>query len=318
MTSHIDKMSNFGINVSMSLLVFLSLAFQVNGLECEGFYQNTGTRKVSSCPDQDEFCVTYENSRFEYDESQDGNQTSDAGFNVVRVQLGCESILNEGELLGFEPDICQTDGEGCHEGVYEDDYDNVNYSDINWKVCCCKGDMCNDRNTTTTVTGTASSSTTEATTTTDGLVCEGFEQETGSRRVMACPDGDEFCVTLENKFVEFEEGPDGNATSNIAWNITQEYRGCESDLEIEFGLQTLNCKTIGEDCTEGVMGPDSDWDSDYNFKICCCKGDFCNRRPTTAASPTTTTTSSSNGRETMSFIIAFMSFVVSVSSSFCH
>ena len=81
---------------------------------------------------------------------------------------------------------------------------------------------CNNRNTTTTtVTGTASPTTTEATTTTDGLVCEGFQQETGTRRIMVCPEDDEFCITLENKYVEFEEGPDGNATSDIAWNMTK-------------------------------------------------------------------------------------------------
>ena len=37
---------------------------------------------------------------------------------------------------------------------------------------------------------------------------------------MVCPEDDEFCITLENKYVEFEEGPDGNATSDIAWNMT--------------------------------------------------------------------------------------------------
>ena len=52
-------------------------------MECEGFIQNTETRKVSSCPVQDEFCVTYEERYIEYDEGQNVNGSSDAGWNVV-------------------------------------------------------------------------------------------------------------------------------------------------------------------------------------------------------------------------------------------
>ena len=61
---------------------------------------------------------------------------------IYSENLGCESILDDFELNGFERDICQTDGEGCHEGVFDDpEYENVWYSDSQWKVCCCKGDM---------------------------------------------------------------------------------------------------------------------------------------------------------------------------------
>ena len=89
---------------------------------------------------------------------------------------------------------------------------------------------CNERNTTTT--GTVSS--TEPTTTTTGLVCEGFEQETNTRRIMACPDGDEFCIALENKFVVYERDPDGNPTSEVAQNITQGMWHINRHLEIKW------------------------------------------------------------------------------------
>ena len=83
---------------------------------------------------------------------------------------------------------------------------------------------CNEKSTTTSepvtvTTGTVSTAFTESTTTTDELRCEGFYQNTGTRKISTCP-GDEFCYTLENKVLLYEIGPDGNATNDIAWNIT--------------------------------------------------------------------------------------------------
>ena len=80
---------------------------------------------------------------------------------------------------------------------------------------------CNERSTTTSepVTATTDTTSKESTTTTDDLRCEGFFQNTGTRLISTCP-GDDFCYTLENKYVHYEIGPDGNATNDIAWNIT--------------------------------------------------------------------------------------------------
>ena len=84
---------------------------------------------------------------------------------------------------------------------------------------------CNEKSTTTSepvtaTTGTVSSTVfTESTTTTGELRCEGFFQNTGTRKISTCP-GDEFCYILENKYLLYEIGQDGNATNDIAWNIT--------------------------------------------------------------------------------------------------
>jgi len=263
-------MSNF-VELSIFLtLGLVSMFSEVHGLQCENFGQYTGSRKVSTCPTEDNFCISYEYQYFAYDD-----YTSDAGWNIVREYLGCESVLDEHELNGFERDICETEGEGCHEGITDND-GNDYYSDTEWKVCCCKEDMCNERNTTTT--GTVSS--TEPTTTTTGLVCEGFEQETNTRRIMACPDGDEFCIALENKFVVYERDPDGNPTSEVAQNITQEYYGCESDLGVVSQITPDICQTIGEDCAEGEIESDNDIYSVFEWNVCCCKGNMCNKRGT--------------------------------------
>ena len=55
----------------------------------------------------------------------------------------------------------------------------------------------------------------------DGLECEGFYQQTGTRKISTCPVGDEFCVTIENNYPVYELGPDGNFTNNAMWNYTE-------------------------------------------------------------------------------------------------
>ena len=47
------------------------------------------------------------------------------------------------EVLYIEPNICKSNGdeEGCYEGVYENPVTENPVSDLEWKVCCCKGDL---------------------------------------------------------------------------------------------------------------------------------------------------------------------------------
>jgi len=62
-------------------------------------------------------------------------------FIITPEYRGCESMLQE--VLYVEPNICKSNGdeEGCYEGVYENPVTENPVSDLEWKVCCCKGDL---------------------------------------------------------------------------------------------------------------------------------------------------------------------------------
>jgi len=311
-------------------LVFFSVAFNVHGLECEDYYQQTGTRKISTCPVGDEFCVTIQNQYLGYELGPDGNFTNNVMWNITDEFGGCVSTFNATEA-------CDILGEEC---------DIINDIDHYSKFCCCKEDMCNKRTTTpepaTTTTDTAAS--TDTTTTSENLLCEGYYQNSVNRKISSCP-GDEFCVTLETFNFVYEIGPDGNATGNIVWNSTSEFRGCESNLQEVLYVEPDICKSNGDqdDCYEGVVenpGPDPVW-TDMEWKVCCCRGDLCNKGgsfttssegttttsvPTTSSEGTTTTsvptttegtttTSSSSNVEMISLILTLSTLAVSTSVS---
>ena len=54
-----------------------------------------------------------------------------------------------------------------------------------------------------------------------GFECEDSFQQTGTRKISTCPFGDQFCVTFEHRYLVHEQGPDGNFTSNVVWNVTE-------------------------------------------------------------------------------------------------
>ena len=54
-----------------------------------------------------------------------------------------------------------------------------------------------------------------------GFECEDSFQQTGTRKISTCPFGDQFCVTYESRYLVYEQGPDGNATGNVVWNVTE-------------------------------------------------------------------------------------------------
>jgi len=291
---------SFILYVSLTLVLF-SAFFTVHGFECEDSFQQTGTRKISTCPFGDQFCVTYESRYLVHEQGADGNATGNVVWNVTEEYRGCESILNGNNTKfdsnGSASNICSFIGEGCW-----DDIDNSTESYMT--ICCCRGNMCNERSTTTSepVTATTDTTSKESTTTTDDLRCEGFFQNTGTRLISTCP-GDDFCYTLENKYVQYEIGPDGNATNDIAWNITLEYRGCESMLQEVLYIEPNICKSNGDEegCYEGVYENPIAEDpvSDLEWKVCCCKGDLCNKRSSTEATTITTVSPTSTEATTI-------------------
>ena len=68
------------------------------------------------------------------------NSKSVSSIIILSESRGCESNLQE--VLYVQPDICKSDGddEGCYEGVFENPVTNE-FSDLEWRVCCCKGDL---------------------------------------------------------------------------------------------------------------------------------------------------------------------------------
>jgi len=293
-------------------LVFFSVSFNVHGLECEDYYQQTGTRKTSTCPVGDEFCVTAVNQYLGYELGPDGNFTNNVMWNITDEFGGCVSTFNATKT-------CDILGEECD--IINDDPDHY------FKFCCCKEDMCNKRTTTPkpATTTTDASASTDSTTTSENLLCEGYYQNSGTKKISSCP-GDEFCVTLETFNFVYEIGPDGNATGNIVWNSTSEFRGCESNLQEVLYVEPDICKSNGDedDCYEGVVenpGPDPVW-TDMEWRICCCKGNLCNKGGSLTTSEGTTTTSvpttSTQGTTTTSVSTTSTEATTTTSSSSSH
>ena len=54
---------------------------------------------------------------------------------------GCESNLQE--VLYVEPDICKSNGDedDCYEGVVENPGPDPVWTDMEWRICCCKGNL---------------------------------------------------------------------------------------------------------------------------------------------------------------------------------